>query len=146
MGCHNEAVQDAFVYVLFGVVIVGVIGALASFFMSGKAYEEIGRGGLFDDPDQMRATHSGGGGFSLAERDAEVREMLESRNRRRVARGQEALDVEGELSRLTAQAMDDTMIAEIREHVEARSARRVRRGHPPLDIEAEVARRVQDLT
>jgi hypothetical protein len=139
---HTVGVQDAFAYVMFGVVIVGVIVAVITFLMSGKAYEDIGKGGLFDDPDVMRK--SGGGG--MMERDDDIREMLEARNRRRVAAGRETVDVEAELQRLTSTPqLDPTLMAEIREHVEQRNARRIRRGHPPLDVEAEIARQLREF-
>ncbi len=92
---HTVRVQDAFAYVLFGVVIVGVIVAVITFFMTGKAYDQIGKGGFYRDEAK-----AGGGSVNLAERDDEIRQMLEARNRRRVARGQDPLDVEAELAEL----------------------------------------------
>jgi len=85
---------------------------------------------------------------SKAERDDEIRQMLEARNARRVARGQPAVDVEAELLRLTgptAVAADPALRAEVRQLVQARNARRARRGQPPLDVEAEVERQLRDL-
>jgi hypothetical protein len=136
-------VQEAFSYVLFGTVGVGVIVAIYTFVSSGKVWDEIGKGGLFDDPDQMKRDQ--GGSFNPVERDAEVRQMLEARNARRRAAGKDEVNVEDELARLTAPVLDASMMAEIREHVVARNARRVRRGHEPLDVEAEVARQVREL-
>lgn len=133
--------QEVFPYVLFGVVAVGVIVAVITFFHSGKAYEDIGKGGLFTD----ELPKGGGGSVNVAERDAEIREMIEARNRRRAAAGRDTVDVGAELARLTAPALDAALLAEIREHVEARNARRVRRGHEPLDVDAEVARQVREL-
>jgi hypothetical protein len=135
-------VQDAFAYVLFGVVIVGVIAAVATFFMTGKAYDQIGKGGFYSDKD---AAKGGGGYVNVAERDDEIRQMLTARNARRAAAGQEQVDVEEELARLVAPQIDAELAAEIREHVIARNARRIRRGQEPLDVDAEVARQIAEF-
>jgi hypothetical protein len=134
-------VQDAFAYVLFAVVIVGVIVAVITFFMSGKAYDQIGKGGFYTDKD---AGH-GGGSVNVAERDDEIRQMLTARNARRAAAGLEQVDVEEELARLVAPQIDAELAAEIREHVVARNARRIRRGQEPLDVDAEVARQIAEF-
>ena len=80
-----------------------------------------------------------------AVRDDEIRQMLEARNERRVRRGQEPLDVEAELARLSRPAIDPALAAEVRQLVQARNARRVRRGEEPLDVEAEVQRALDEL-
>jgi hypothetical protein len=134
-------VQDAFAYVLFGVVIVGVIVAVITFFMTGKAYDQIGKGGFYTDKDAPR----GGGSVNIAERDDEIRQMLTARNARRAAAGLEEVDVEDELARLVAPQIDAELASEIREHVIARNARRVRRGQEPLDVDAEVARQIAEF-
>jgi hypothetical protein len=140
--------QDAFVWVLVVVVAGAVIAAAWAGIASRTPYDQIGRGGLFEEPAAPKA-----GGVATvvaaAERDAEIRQMLEARNARRVARGQAPLDVEGELARLLAgpaPATDPALVAEVRQLVEARNARRARAGKPPLDVEAEVARQLRDLT
>ena len=71
--------------------------------------------------------------------------MLEARNARRVSRGQEPLDVEAEIRRLSEPVADPALEAEVRQLVEARNARRVRRGEEPLDVETEVRRQIDDL-
>ena len=73
--------------------------------------------------------------------------MLEARNARRAARGEETVDVEAELQALTRpQAADDPeIVEEVRALVRARNARRIARGQEPLDVEAEVARQLRDL-
>jgi hypothetical protein len=136
-------VQDAFGYVLFAVVIVGVIVAVVTFFMSGKAYDQIGKGGFYRD-DRADMSHPPGS-VNLAERDDEIRQMLTARNTRRAAAGLEQVDVEEELARLVAPQIDAELAAEIREHVVARNARRIRRGQEPLDVDAEVARQIEEF-
>jgi hypothetical protein len=137
-------VQDAFQYVIFGVVGVGLVAALVSVFLTGKAYDDIGKGGFFRDEDGARRP-APGGAVDVAERDDEIRQMLTARNARRAAAGRATVDVEAELARLTAPAVDDEMRSEIREHVLARNERRVRRGKEPLDVDAEVERHIAEL-
>jgi hypothetical protein len=137
-------VEDAFFYVLLIVVILSTIVALLT--LRGDRYEHIGRGGLFEDDNQMRRDPPPA--IAAAERDAEIRQMLTARNARREARGQAPLDVEDELQRLTrtgAPSADPALEAEVRQLVIARNERRARAGKPPLDVEAEVDRQLRDL-
>ena len=72
--------------------------------------------------------------------------MLEARNARRRRRGEPELDIQAELHRLTAPAVDDELRAEIRDLVVARNHRRERQGKPPLDVEAEIERQIAALS
>ena len=141
--------QEAFGIVLFVVVGIGVVIAIASLFTRGRLYDEIGRGGMSIGEDRDARPRASGAPVPLdaAERDDEIRQMLEARNARRAARGEAALDVEQELRSLTRpSAADDPEIAdEVRQLVEARNARRVARGQEPLDVEAEIERQLRDL-
>jgi hypothetical protein len=141
--------QDAFAIVLFAVVAVGVIAAIASLFTRGRLYDDIGRGGMSIGEDRdTRSRSAPPPPVNPAERDAEIRQMLEARNARRAARGEETVDVEEELHALThpAAAVDDPeIVEEVRALVAARNARRIARGEKPLDVEAEVARQLRDL-
>lgn len=142
MACATlRDVQDAFTYVLFGTVIIGTLAAVIAFFGSGKLYDQIGKGGSFVDEDAKR----GGGSVNVAERDAEIRQMLTARNARREAAGLETVDVEEELQRLIRPAIDAELEAEIRDHVIARNNRRVSKGQEPLDVDAEVQRQIAEL-
>ena len=134
--------QDAFVYVLFGVVIVGVLVAIYTLFLSEDAYDQIGKGGFYEDDSKPMG---GGGSVNVAERDEEIRQMLTARNARREAAGLESVDVDEELARLIRPNIDAALRAEIREHIVARNARRVRRGLQPLDVDTEVERQIADL-
>jgi hypothetical protein len=140
-------VEDAFGTVLLVVVAVGGLVAIATFLTSGRLYDHIGRGGLSlrDGSDRPAAEPAAGSRASAAEREAEIRQLLAARNERRVRQGKEALDVDEELARLTAPAIDPALRAEIRQLVVARNERRARQGREPLDVEAEVERQVQDL-
>ncbi len=142
--------QSAFGIVLFVVVGVGVVLALVALVTSRSSYGQIGRGGLSIGEDRPLGPPQPGAGPPLtpgqaAEREAEIRQMLEARSARRAARGLEPGDVEAELRELLRPAVEPGIEAEVRELVVARNARRVSRGHEPLDVEAEVARRLGEL-
>jgi len=138
--------QDAFGYVLFGVVGISVLVAIASLFFRKSTYEQIGAGGFFKDDELANARPAPGSAVDVAERDAEIRQLLTARNARHLANGREVVDVEAELARLTAPAgMDPALVEEIREFVVKRNERRIARGQEPLDVDAEVERRVQEM-
>lgn len=141
-------VQDAFGFVIFGVVIAAALVAVLTLRSSRGAYDQIGRGGLSLRDGSDRAPEAlAGGGAAVRERDEEIRQMLAARNERRARRGQEPLDVEAELVRLTAAPVvaDPALVAEVRSLVIARNERRARRGQEPLDVEAEVQRQLREL-
>src|SRR3954469_22137902 len=129
--------QDAFGIVIFAVVGISAVLAVASLFLRGKVYDEIGRGGIGDDRE-IRPAAPSGGYVDTAERDAEIRQMLAARNARAAARGEAEVDIDEELARLTAPAVDPALREEVREMVVARNRRREARGQAPLDVEAEV--------
>ena len=130
--------QEAFGIVIFAVVGLGAIAAVASLLGRDKVYEQIGRGGL--SLDDAPSPPAGAG-----EREAEIRQMLAARNSRRAARGEGQLDVEAELAELLRPRVDPALRAEIRDLVIARNARRCARGLEALDVEAEVERQISEL-
>jgi hypothetical protein len=138
-------VQDAFGIVLFVVVAVAAVAAVWAAIGSGEVYRQIGRGGLSLDDGTDRPARRPSAAAAAAERDDEIRQMLEARNARRIARGEAPIDVESELRALTRPAHDPGLALEVRQLVEARNERRVRMGREPLDVEAEVARQLRDL-
>jgi hypothetical protein len=123
--------QDAFAIILFVVVGVAVVAAIWALVTSGGSYDDIGGGRMA--LDRREATP--------AEREAEIRQMLEARNVHREARGEAPLDVDAEYRALADPGLRD----EVRSLVEASNARRVARGEAPLDVEAEVDRRLREL-
>ena len=137
--------QDAFGIVIFVVVGVALVAAIYAAAGSGALYKQIGRGGLSLDRDDDHRAKSLSGAVSQAVADEEIRQMLGARNVRREARGETPLDVESELARLKAPAVDPGLEAEIRSLVVARNHRRERQGKEPLDVEAEVRRQLTDL-
>jgi len=137
-------VQGAFGTVVLVVCGVGVAGAVIALLLGRRTWEDYGRNHLL--MDRSPPAPAGGTAAALSERDEEIRQMLEARNARRRRRGEPELDVEGELSRLTAPAVDDDLRAEIRDLVVARNHRRARQGKPPLDVEAEIEREIAALS
>lgn len=133
--------EDAFGTLVWVVAAVGAIVAVFTLVGTGRSYEQIGGRGT--DEDGGGAPHD-----AAAERDAEIRQLLEARNARRVRRGEAPQDVEAEFQALAhpPAAVDDELREEIRRHVVARNARRVRTGSEPLDVEAEIERRIRELT
>jgi hypothetical protein len=136
--CHTATVQSAFGTVVVVVAIVGVIGAIVALLINRRTWDDYGKHHLLLDTDQTSNS-------STAERDAEIRELLEARNALRRRRGEPEIDVQQELSRLTAPRIDDELREEIRQLVIARNHRRARQGKPPLDVEAEIEREIAGL-
>ena len=126
--------EGAFAIVLFVVVGVAAVAAVWALITSGGAYDDIGGGRMAIDRES-----------TPAEREAEIRQMLEARNTRRAARGEAVQDVDAELRALTV-TEDPELREEVRSLVESRNARRVARGEAPLDVEAEIDRRLRELS
>jgi hypothetical protein len=139
-----SGVDDAFLIVVIGVSLLAFVGAVIALATSGGSYDRIGRGGLSIGEDRPWVPGAPARQVSAAERDAEIRQLLEARNARRAARGEAPVDVEAELRALTAPAADPELAAEVRQLVESRNARRIARGQPPLDVEAEVSKRLRE--
>ena len=83
--------DDAFLVVVIAVSLIAFVIAAFALATSGGSYDEIGRGGIASDEPGRRETY--------ADVAAEVRELVELQNARRVARGEPALDVDEEVSR-----------------------------------------------
>lgn len=130
--------EDAFAYVLFGVVGLGVVLAIGSLFIKTKTYEEIGANGFFKPEGEAKE--------AAGIRDEEIRQLLGARNYRHGLAGGEIVDVDDELARLTAPAADPELREEIRSLVIARNERRMRKGQAPLDVESEIDRQLRDLS
>jgi hypothetical protein len=137
-------VQSAFGTVVVIVCAVGVAGAVAVLLFGRRTWEDYGRDHMLMDREPSGP--ASGSAAGLVERDEEIRQMLEARNARRRRRGEPELDIEQELDRLTAPAVDDELRAEIRDLVIGRNHRRARQGKPPLDVEAEVQRQISALS
>jgi hypothetical protein len=140
-------VHSAFNIVIWVVCVLAVLIAIGALIASRKTWEDFGKGKLVMDGDSARDSRHDSG-MAVAERDTEIRQMLEARNERRARRGEPPIDIKQELARLTttAPAIDPALREEIRQLVVARNHRRVRAGKPPLDVEAEIEREIDGLT
>jgi len=140
-------VHSTFNVVIWVVCVLAVLIALGALIFGRKTWEDYGKGRLVMDRDSS-ADSRPGAATAVAERDTEIRQLLEARNERRARRGDPPVDVEQELSRLTARApaIDPALREEIRQLVVARNHRRVRAGKPPLDVEAEIEREISELS
>jgi hypothetical protein len=137
------AAHSAFGIVIWVVCILAAVIAVLALLSSRGTWDDFGKGHLTLDSEAAPTPRAGAG--ALRERDDEIRPMLEARNARRQRRGEEPIDVEAELSRLTAPKVDPELRQEIRDLVKARNYRRTRAGKPPLDVDAEVEREISRL-
>lgn len=133
--------HSTFNIVIWVVCILAVVIAFGALIASRKTWDDFGKGRFVIDRDESRPST----GAAVAERDAEIRQLLEARNARRERRGEAPVDVDEELARLTAPAVDPALREEIRQLVEARNHRRLRAGKPPLDVESEIERQIAEL-
>jgi hypothetical protein len=140
-------VEDLFGPVVIGVCLVAALVAAITYIGAGKLYQGIGKGAFsLDQPDRPKGP-APGSAAAQAEADAEIRQLLEAKSARRVARGKAPLDVEAEFAALTrpATAHDEALKEEVRQLVVARNDRRMARGQAPLDVESEVERQLREL-
>jgi hypothetical protein len=139
---------DAFPLVIIGISVLAIVVAIVASVASGGLYERIGRGTMSMDGHEQQRGPRPGSPAARAEADEEIRQMMEAKSARRVARGEQPLDVEAEIRLLTQPAAapaDEGLREEVRQLVTARNARRVRQGKEPLDVEAEVDRQLREL-
>jgi len=159
---NNRSMQAAFPIVVFGAVGLSVVMSIVFLLSKGSMYDEIGSGGLpgenegpgmGESPFGQSAPdyHSMAASPTLqqAEREQEIRQMLQARSERRVRRGEPALDIDAEVNKLLAAPAntghDPGIAEEVLQLVVARNERRERQGLEPLDLEAEVARTLAEL-
>lgn len=151
---------DPFTYVVVGAVLMFALIGIGSFLTGGSAYDRIGAGGLSSGGGQSGGPLEPppGSAQAQAEREQEIRQMLQARSERIVRDGGEALDIDAELARLEGPAESEDALGqgtmgkhdaglamEVRQLVVARNERRIRGGGEPLDVEAEVRRTLDEL-
>jgi hypothetical protein len=119
---------------------------------AGKALKEIGKGQFAIEQEFPAAGTGPVRPTTRAEREAEIRQMLEARAYRAEMRGGKPVDVDAELKKLLAAdtttgslGEDDELRAEVRGLVIARNERRGRAGKKPLDVEKEIERQLREL-
>jgi hypothetical protein len=140
--------------VLILVVLIALpLGAIAFAMGAGNALRQIGKGDFAIEQEMPQ--RSGSGPVPVvpaAVREEEIRQMVEARSYRRVARGEEALDVDAEVEELlkpaagsAALSHDEGLRDEVRQLVVARNERRKRQGKEALNVEKEIERQLSDL-
>jgi hypothetical protein len=137
----NPAMQSIFPLVLYGsIALFVVVGVISMLTRNNNLYDQIGQGGMSmgDDRTLGAAPPPLDQQASRAEREQEIRQMLQARSDRLVRQGHEPLDIEAELAKLEPAgpgAHDPGLTAEVRQLVLARNERRQRQGQDPLDAE-----------
>jgi hypothetical protein len=145
-------------------IVVLVVAPVAAVLFAGAfgLLDQLGRGDLAIDEPPPPPPVSGprpGGPVARAEREAEIRQLVQARHDRQAGRGEEPVDVESEVERLVAldpvddplsvpgekNRQDAALRLEVRQLVIARNDRRAARGEPPLDVDVEVERQLADL-
>jgi hypothetical protein len=135
------------------VVLVALpVGALVFAMGAGNALQKIGKGDFALEQDFPQGSEGPMYAVSAEVREEEIRQMVQARSDRGVARGREALDVDAEVEKLLAAdtpgpslASDRALREEIRQLVVARNERRQRQGKEPLDVDQEVERQLREL-
>jgi hypothetical protein len=147
---------NALSFVVFGTVAFSVLMSLV-FLLTRRPenlYDQIGQGGLTMESDPGGDSLASGieSPAARAERELEIRQMLEARSERLVRQGHAPLDIEAELARLewspsaAGSAGEAALTEEVRQIVLARNERRKRQGLDALDVETEVQRTLAELT
>jgi hypothetical protein len=136
-------------FVVFGTVAFSIVMSVLFLVTRGNdsMYDQIGAGGISRESDYGAVETPA----AKSEQEQEVRQMLRARSERAVQRGEPALDIEAEVTRLlggggSSVEHDPAILAEVRQLVEARNERRIRKGMEPLDVEAEVSRTLGELS
>jgi hypothetical protein len=151
------AVETAGLVLIAVAVIALPIGAIVFITGAGKALDQVGKGDFameHDSPEGGRRAQGWGtpAPVSAEVREEEIRQMVQARSDRAVARGKPAIDVDAEVEKLLAPerapgalGADQELREEIRQLVVARNERRERQGKKPLDVETEIERQLRDL-
>jgi hypothetical protein len=138
--------------VLFLIVLVVLPIAAVLFAGAFGLLEQLGRGGLSTEDRVPTPPLPPTSAAAKAERETEIRQLVQARSDRRVARGEPPLEIDAEVARLLDVGSDDedahrdsALREEVRQLVLARNERRVARGDSPLDVEAEIDRQLDSL-
>ncbi len=140
---------------VFIIVVLAALPIGAIVFATGarKRFDEIGKGDFAMEHDMPQGPATRGVAPVSAEvREEEIRQMVQARSDRGVAKGRKALDVDAEVQKLLepergagSLAGDRELREEIRQLVVARNARRKRQGKKELDVDQEIERQLRDL-
>ena len=139
--------------ILIIVVLIALpVGAIVFATGAGGAFKQIGKGPLAIEEDFPQSSGGSMHAVSAEVREEEIRQMIQARSDRGVAKGRKALDVDAEVEKLLASessgpglAADKGLREEVRQLVVARNERRQRQGKEPLDVEKEIERQLSEL-
>jgi hypothetical protein len=139
--------------ILILVVLIALpLGALVFALGAGNALQKIGKGQFALEQDFPQSSQGPVHAVSAEVREEEIRQMIQARSDRGVAKGREALDVDAEVKKLLAAesggpglGADRELRDEIRQLVVARNERRKRQGKKELDVEEEIERQLREL-
>jgi hypothetical protein len=139
--------------VLIIVVLIALpVGAIVFATGAGGALKQIGKGPLAMEQDFPQSSGDSIHAVSAEVRQEEIRQMIQARSDRGVAKGRQALDVDAEVERLLASEPgapalggDRALREEVRQLVVARNERRQRQGKEPLDVDREIDRQLSEL-
>ncbi len=138
-------------------IVVLVVAPIAAILFTGAfgLLDQLGRDGLsLEERAEPRPGPIANSPAARAEREADIRQLVQARHDRAVARGEPPLDVHAEVERLMAldpaaqpeaDQQDAALREEVRQLVVARNERRMARGEEPLDVGEEVDRQMRDL-
>ena len=140
-------------FVLILVVLIALpVGALVFALGAGNALQNVGKGQFALEEDFPSSARGPVHAVSAEVREEEIRQMIQARSDRGVAKGREALDVDAEVEKLLASEPaggslggDRELREEVRQLVVARNERRKRQGKKPLDVEREIERQLREL-
>jgi hypothetical protein len=142
---------DTGVVMIIVVLVALPVGAFMFASGAGNALGQIGKGDLSIEQDP-RAAGGGPMPVSSAVREEEIRQMVQARSDRGVAKGRKARDVDAEVEELLASerggpglGADRELREEVRSLVVASNERRKRQGRKELDVDAEVERQLSEL-
>jgi hypothetical protein len=139
--------------ILILVVLVALpVGALVFALGAGGALKQIGKGPLAMEQDFPQSSSGSIHAVSAEVREEEIRQMIQARSDRGIAKGRKALDVDAEVEKLLATESDGPSLGgdralreEVRQLVVARNERRQRQGKKPLNVEKEIDRQLSEL-
>jgi len=138
--------------IMIVIVLVALpIGAIVFATGAGGALQEIGKGDFAIEQEPRPQPGTSAPATSGAVREEEIRQMVQARSDRAVARGEKPRDVDSEVAELLASQRpsglqaDSALRKEVRGLVIARNDRRQRQGKKPLDVEAEIDRQLSEL-
>jgi hypothetical protein len=128
--------------ILILVVLVALpVGAIVFAMGAGGALKQIGKGPLAIEQDFPQSSGGSIHAVSAEVREEEIRQMVQARSDRGIARGREPLDVDAEVDKLLATGSsgpglgaDRGLREEVRQLVVARNERRQRQGKDPQDV------------